>query len=298
MKLLAELKATVEEGVETQQLQREPHLILLSRPFYTERLRPVLAQWLLQFIRMQRQRQLDDKAVLAYLLRRQKPANGALDRATDETMKLLNISHDWLNLYLPHVLTRTSRVHYGLLQPEQLAEALEETPGMPKNRRFLAVPFVGKDVPSKASEFSQPDIVIGLTILAYRYEGLRRSDVVCVLRALREQMALESGPHAKRPACLLWVKWVELAGKRVRGTQRSPATEIERLKAATLLQAIGRRQQARRRFRMAREQLRTRWNVERVVSVLGGLGLGSGSGSGLGFDGASKELCRCSVGLG
>ena len=95
MKLLAELKRAVEEGVETQQLQREPHLLLLSRSFYNERLRPILAQWLLQFIRMQRQRQLDDNAVVAYLLHRQKPPNGALDRATDETMKLLNISHDW-----------------------------------------------------------------------------------------------------------------------------------------------------------------------------------------------------------
>lgn len=32
----------------------------------------------------------------------------------------------------------------------------------------------GKDVPSRASEFAHPDVVIGLTILAYRYEGLRR----------------------------------------------------------------------------------------------------------------------------
>ena len=92
--------------------------------------------------------------------------------------------------------------------------------GMPKNRRFFAVPFVGKDVPSKASEFSHPDIVIGLSILAYRYEGMRRTDMIFVLRALREQMAAESGPHAKRPACLTWIRWVELAGKRVRGTQR------------------------------------------------------------------------------
>ena len=40
----------------------------------------------------------------------------------------------------------------------------------PSRSRFkLAIPFVGKDVPSRASEFSHPDIVIGFTILAYRY---------------------------------------------------------------------------------------------------------------------------------
>lgn len=44
-------------------------------------------------------------------------------------------------------------------------------------RGVLAVPFVGKDVPSRASEWSHPDVLIGLGILAYRYEGLRMSDL-------------------------------------------------------------------------------------------------------------------------
>lgn len=34
-------------------------------------------------------------------------------------------------------------------------------PKMPKSRKLLAVPFVGKDVPSRASEFSHPDVVVG-----------------------------------------------------------------------------------------------------------------------------------------
>lgn len=41
---------------------------------------------------------------------------------------------------------------------------------MPRSRAKLAVPFISKDVPSPASEFAQPDIVIGLTVLAYRIE--------------------------------------------------------------------------------------------------------------------------------
>jgi hypothetical protein len=44
---------------------------------------------------------------------------------------------------------------------------------MPDSRRLMAVPFVGKDVPSHASEFAHPDILIGLTILAYRYVSAR-----------------------------------------------------------------------------------------------------------------------------
>ena len=58
---------------------------------------------------------------------------------------------------------------------------------MPEARRLLAVPFVGKDVPSRASEFSHPDVVIGFAILAYRYEvgataqdGIHRVRESCV----------------------------------------------------------------------------------------------------------------------
>eukprot|EP00966_Prymnesium_polylepis_P272249 6289961-Prymnesium_polylepis.2 len=50
----------------------------------------------------------------------------------------------------------------------------------------LAIPFLGKDVPSRASEFAHCDIIIGLTVLAYRYEGLRsvdfEKDVIGLLR--------------------------------------------------------------------------------------------------------------------
>ena len=35
-----------------------------------------------------------------------------------------------------------------------------------------AVPFVGKDAPSHASEYAHPDIAIGLATLAYRCEEL------------------------------------------------------------------------------------------------------------------------------
>ena len=58
----------------------------------------------------------------------------------------------------------------GLLRAEDVAHARKTHPKMPRSRELLAVPFVGKDRPSEASEFSHPDVVIGLTIMAYRYE--------------------------------------------------------------------------------------------------------------------------------
>ena len=201
--LLAELRRVVEIGFEEQVLQATPHLLLLDRPWYHRHMKPLLASWLLRFVRLQRVRALDDAEVVAYLMRRERPASGALERAPDEQVKTLNLAHDWLNAYLPHVLSRTCRVHYGLLQPEDIQLALLENPRMPRNRRYLAVPFVGKDTPSRASEFSHPDVVIGCTILAYRYEGSRRSDLITALRALREQLSHESGPMSKRPASLV-----------------------------------------------------------------------------------------------
>ena len=54
-------------------------------------------------------------------------------------MKLLNLTADWLDALLPHALSRIDRVHYGLLQPEELERAYTRNPAMPRNRALLAV---------------------------------------------------------------------------------------------------------------------------------------------------------------
>ena len=83
--------------------------------------------------------------------------------------KLLNLTHDWLRTFLPHCLAKVNRVSFGLLNEEDCRAALDEDPHVPRSRLKLAIPFVGKDVPSKSSEFAHPDVTIGLTIMAYRY---------------------------------------------------------------------------------------------------------------------------------
>jgi hypothetical protein len=145
------------------------------------------------------------------------------------------------------VLAKIDRVAFGLLGPVDLAALDPRTPlsrcvidvialvvalrvpgvgneGM--HRRLMAVPFVGKDVPSRSSEvhrcvsaralfaaeqctqFAHPDALIGLTVLAYRYEGawcvrcdrarscrcgaytgLRRSDVKRVVQQLKHDFS-------------------------------------------------------------------------------------------------------------
>ena len=56
-----------------------------------------------------------------------------------------------------------------ILSEADLHRARAVDPFMPKSRQLLAVPFVGKDVPSQASEFAHPDIVIGSSVLAYMF---------------------------------------------------------------------------------------------------------------------------------
>ena len=93
---------------------------------------------------------------------------------------------------------------FGLLSEDEYARLKKSEPHMPRSRFKLAIPFVGKDVPSRASEFAHPDIIIGLTVLAYRYEGLRRpdfeTDVIALLRADFEK---EVGPFRLRKSSQL-----------------------------------------------------------------------------------------------
>ena len=95
-----------------------------------------------------------------------------MERRLDaKAFKMLNLAAEWLRTYLPHVLQKIDRVSFGLLSMQEYQRLMHTEPHMPRSRFKLAVPFVGKDVPSRASEFAHPDIIIGLTVLAYRYEA-------------------------------------------------------------------------------------------------------------------------------
>lgn len=117
---------------------------------------------------------------------------------------------------MSQVFSKINRVNYGLLSAE------EQQADMPTSRKLLAVPFLGKDVPSPASEYAHPDIVIGFTILAYRHEGMRRDDFKKVMRALLEELEFQGGPVESRPAYKIFSGWVAAAGGRVRGTRVEP----------------------------------------------------------------------------
>ena len=131
--------------------------------------------------------------------------------------RLLNFAHDWLSTLLPHCLAKVNRVTFGLLTPSEASTALEKDPNMPRSRLMLAVPFLGKDVPSQSSEFAHPDVIVGLTILAYRHSGLRPSDFAIVMDGLVSDFEHEIGPPEERAASLRHAGWALHSGGIVRG---------------------------------------------------------------------------------
>ena len=50
-------------------------------------------------------------------------------------------------------------------------------------------------------------VIIGLTVLAYRYEGLRRRDMITIIKALKEQLSSEKGPMSERPTAIIFRRY-------------------------------------------------------------------------------------------
>ena len=101
---------------------------------------------------------------------------------------------------------------------------------MPRSRLKLAVPFVGKDVPSAASEFAHPDVTIGVTVLAYRLSGLRREDFDELTDVLTAEFSREIGPARERPSSRRHELWVRAAGGSIRGLDDAGENTVVQLK--------------------------------------------------------------------
>jgi hypothetical protein len=204
-------------GINSKQVQVTPHLVVLDDMFYAETLKPLFAEWILIWLSDKGISGLSQADLLAYILHSRSCSAEILGRVqrncNDNSLKILNLANTLLSSILPHVLGKIDRVSFGLLDDEYLNSHSTD----PTSRKLLAVPFVGKDVPSARSEFSQPDIVIMLSISAYRYEGLRRQDFEQVLRTNVSMVAREVGKLVERPSSVRWQQWIQLAGGRVRG---------------------------------------------------------------------------------
>ena len=154
-------------------LQRTPHLVVVDRHFYASEMLEPLTALAAAFLRSE-----GGGGSLAlspgrgvHVASPSPQALSAVGRLGDIECKYSNLAQQWLPDHLPWVLSKVNRVSYGTLAPEEL-RARES-----RKRKLLAVPFIGKDVPSEASEYSQPEVAIGLTssTAPRRHAARRRS---------------------------------------------------------------------------------------------------------------------------
>ena len=191
-RVLAKAATVLQRDVDSYALQVSPHLILLQPAFYHTHLKPVVAEWLVVWLAVQPSVVKDvgggggftpavRDVVLAYIQARHTSVDVSSIVATTfspPSVQLFNLAYDRLATFLPHCLSKFNRVTYGVLREGDIARFTAASlrrdghGSIPQSRRLLAVPFVGKDVLSPSSAFAHPEVVFGLTSLAFRFEGL------------------------------------------------------------------------------------------------------------------------------
>ena len=207
--LLIQLNKALEEGYKSHVIQKTPHLVILDQLFYHKSVKNLLAQWSLIWLwhHFLGTVNLSPLVVLDYIQGINIEANRSTieENLVGENKKLLNLVGNWVTSLAAHILSKINRVGYGILHEADIS--LIDRDNTPLGRLLMAIPFVGKDVPSKASEFAHPDVLIGLTVLAYRYEGLRASDVTSIITQLKKDYSHQIGPRESRPASILFDQW-------------------------------------------------------------------------------------------
>jgi hypothetical protein len=264
--LKARIWDRIRNGIDTSNVGSSPHVVLLNHRYYKRILQPLFAEWavawlveiapvrsvlrsaplglssgamkreMIRFLQEEPSVPLtsDADALVAHetALEDQSEILRCLSNPTQGEMNpngiaysLLNLMKSWTTMLLPHCFSKIHRVKFGLLRENDLLH-LGGVDAVNDNRKLLAVPFVGKDAPSPTSEFAHPDAIIGLSILAYRYDGLRVDDMASVLRQLKDRMRIiEMGPIATRPTHKRFERWKSFCGKA--GANLLPLDEIE-----------------------------------------------------------------------
>lgn len=238
-----DIQRTIDLGKNTFMFQTNPHLVLLDDEFYFKELRFPLAKWAVRWIFLQaivnddicsivgtEEYCIGQGEVLAYLEQYIycEEGNNKLAIASafvshhfaNCSIQLLNLARQWVWVYVPHVLAKIHRVSFGLISDDDIQrwkdQEIEAAGGdiaaaknvvISKSRRLLAVPFVGKDVPSRSSEFANPEVQIGLSILAYKLQGLNQKNTTELIAELKRSFLMEPGPFSERPSRILFEEW-------------------------------------------------------------------------------------------
>jgi thiol-disulfide isomerase/thioredoxin len=237
--ILFEISKAIDDGQQRMAMQSSPHPSLLRKDYYDAHLKTPMAKWSMLWL-VEQAEMIDaiaesvahsksgsssdaswtDGKVRALLLAYVEEDVTLLAEAQKlirtwsgrKAVKMLNLARDWVCTFAAHILSKVNRVGFGLLYPRDVAlwqkmEGSEVVQGA--SRMLLAVPFAALEVPSRASEFAHPEVLIGFTVLAYRYEGLRMDDLKKVIKALQVEMFHQPGPYSERPARLQFGEWLD-----------------------------------------------------------------------------------------
>jgi hypothetical protein len=106
-----------------------------------------MAKWLLIWLRARKLPKLQDDDIIQFLLFGNSSSETILAQIksdlSDDHVKMLNLGHDWIQAYLPFILQKVNRVHFGLLQPHDIAQLEDDGVKIPTSRKLTAVPFLG-----------------------------------------------------------------------------------------------------------------------------------------------------------
>jgi hypothetical protein len=191
-------------------MQEQPHVLLLSLDFYYQHLVSPLAAWLSKWLVRQYDLRDTGRGELEHLVARK--SDKLPTSISMKGRKLILLGREWLFSMLPHCLQKVNRVQYGLLLEADVERLRKRGHPCHGSRLQLAVPFSGKDTPSAVSEFSHPEVLIGLTALACAHSGLRRGDVRAAVLHLKGMMINENvGQWHRRPSWRRYQRWLAAA---------------------------------------------------------------------------------------
>ena len=268
------LSRVLHQGKVDKAIVESPHLTLLHKPFYEKHMLRPVARWCVPWLLAQKELSWEKEQIRrGNKEHRQDRPNFDFDALVEsfisgetsavEKIKVLNLQHrslqllnlakQWVCNFLPHTLSKRSRIEMGLLQHHDIErldaikkeekarqggeeeededeneddndegieseekKAKKKVKRKPGSRELLSVPFVGKDVPSMGAEFSSPEVVIGMTIAAFRIEGMREADMKSLILKLSDAFSKESGPPERRPSGKLIKTWREIGSERLK----------------------------------------------------------------------------------
>jgi hypothetical protein len=234
---VASLVTALQQGSKIRALQLQPHLVLLDRSFYVHSLVPAVARWVAWWLlgsgelgQAKGSIRPKPEALQAALMAPStadaafKSACSGLSQPAER--RLLAHARQWVLTLLPHALSKVNRVSYGLLTGRHASSSAART------RLLTSVPFLGLDVPSPVSEHAHPDVLIGLTTLAYAYEGLQVHHLKEIAKDLRHAMNKQSGAISERPARRTWQAWCSEAREAWKARYQEVADRISSQRSA------------------------------------------------------------------